>query len=72
MSDLEARLAALESRVGLGRQLAELAEVRTGIWEMTPGTAHDVENDEVFVVLAGADRGVRLGFSFLSTALTGF
>ena len=25
-----------------------------GIWEMTPGTATDVEVDEVFVVLAGA------------------
>ena len=25
-----------------------------GVWEMTPGTATDVEVDEVFVVLAGA------------------
>ena len=24
-----------------------------GIWEMTPGTATDVETDEVFIVLAG-------------------
>jgi len=39
-----------------------------GIWEMTPGTATDVELDEVFVVLAGsatvtgiADDPVELG-----------
>jgi uncharacterized cupin superfamily protein len=25
-----------------------------GVWEMTPGTAADVEDDEFFVVLAGA------------------
>lgn len=27
--------------------------VEIGVWEMTPGTASDVETDEVFVVLAG-------------------
>ena len=27
-----------------------------GVWEMTPGTATDVEVDEVFVVLAGRAR----------------
>ena len=31
-----------------------LAGVEVGVWEMTPGTATDVEVDEVFVVLAGA------------------
>ena len=29
-------------------------EVEVGIWEMTPGSARDVEADEVFVVLSGA------------------
>ncbi|MBO9534375.1 MAG: cupin domain-containing protein [Solirubrobacteraceae bacterium] len=27
--------------------------VTRGIWEMTPGTATDVEEDELFVVLSG-------------------
>lgn len=36
--------------------LATLGEVEVGIWEMTPGTASDVEVDEVFVVLAGHAR----------------
>ncbi len=27
-----------------------------GVWEMTPGTATDIEVDEVFVVLAGRAR----------------
>ena len=27
-----------------------------GVWEITPGTASDVETDEVFVVLAGRAR----------------
>lgn len=31
-------------------------EVEVGVWEMTPGTASDVESDEVFVVLAGHAR----------------
>lgn len=30
--------------------------VDIGLWEMTPGTATDVEEDEVFVVLAGRAR----------------
>lgn len=34
-------------------ELAELAGIQVGVWEMTPGAAHDVEADEVFVVLAG-------------------
>ena len=36
--------------------LAALGETEVGIWEMTPGTASDVEVDEVFVVLAGHAR----------------
>ncbi len=36
--------------------LAMLGEVEVGIWEMTPGTASDTENDEVFVVLSGHAR----------------
>jgi uncharacterized cupin superfamily protein len=33
--------------------LFEDAEREVGVWEMTPGTATDVEVDEVFVVLFG-------------------
>ncbi|WP_091227407.1 cupin domain-containing protein [Microbacterium sp. 3J1] len=36
--------------------LATIGEVEVGIWEMTPGTASDIEVDEVFVVLAGRAR----------------
>jgi len=32
---------------------ATLAGSEVGIWEMTPGTADDVEVDEVFVVISG-------------------
>ena len=39
-------------------------EVEVGIWEMTPGTASDVETDEVFVVLSG-----RATIRFVSPAL---
>lgn len=39
-------------RAGL-RTLTTVGEVEVGVWEMTPGTAVDVEVDEVFVVLAG-------------------
>ncbi|HET7801419.1 MAG TPA: hypothetical protein VFL38_13435, partial [Humibacillus xanthopallidus] len=31
----------------------ESAAAEVGVWEMTPGTATDVEADEVFVVLSG-------------------
>lgn len=34
-------------------ELARVGGVELGIWEMTAGTARDVEADEVFVVLAG-------------------
>ena len=33
--------------------LATLGDTEIGAWEMTPGTASDVEADEVFVVLSG-------------------
>ncbi len=36
------------------RALAAVAGAEVGIWEMTPGTATDVEVDEVFVVLSGS------------------
>lgn len=36
------------------RFVRSFGDVEVGIWEMTPGTARDVEADEVFVVLAGA------------------
>ena len=36
------------------RALTAVAGVEVGIWEMTPGTATDVEADEVFVVLSGS------------------
>ncbi len=39
------------------RPLAELTAaggVEIGVWEMTEGTAHDTEVDEVFLVLSGA------------------
>ena len=34
--------------------LGEFAGREYGVWEMTPGTMSDVENDEFFVVVAGA------------------
>ncbi len=36
------------------RALAAVAGVEVGVWEMSPGTATDVEVDEVFVVLSGS------------------
>ncbi len=35
-------------------EVATFGDVEIGVWEMTPGTATDVETDEVFIVLAGA------------------
>ncbi|MBT2483612.1 MULTISPECIES: cupin domain-containing protein [unclassified Microbacterium] len=35
------------------RILSTLGDTEIGVWEMTPGTASDVEADEVFVVLTG-------------------
>jgi uncharacterized cupin superfamily protein len=34
--------------------LGEFAGREYGVWEMTPGSMSDVENDEFFVVVAGA------------------
>jgi len=34
--------------------LGEFGEREYGVWEMTPGSMSDVENDEFFVVVAGA------------------
>lgn len=36
------------------RVLDERDGAEIGVWEMTPGTATDVEADEVFIVLAGS------------------
>ncbi|MDH2416176.1 cupin domain-containing protein [Nocardioides sp. CER19] len=36
------------------RALTALAGTEVGVWEMTPGTSVDVEDDEVFVVLSGS------------------
>lgn len=36
------------------RTVRTFDDVEVGIWEMTPGSARDVEADEVFVVLSGA------------------
>lgn len=35
-------------------EVTTFGDLEIGVWEMTPGTATDVETDEVFVVLAGA------------------
>ena len=34
--------------------LVVVAGAAVGVWEMTPGVATDVEEDEVFVVLSGS------------------
>jgi uncharacterized cupin superfamily protein len=36
------------------RALAAVSGVEVGVWEMSPGSATDVEVDEVFVVLSGS------------------
>lgn len=41
-------------------------EPEIGVWEMTPGTASDVEVDEVFVVIAGHGT-VRFDMPLLET-----
>lgn len=35
-------------------ELAGLGGLGIGVWEITPGTVTDVEDDEVFVVLSGS------------------
>lgn len=37
-------------------ELEDLAGCGVGIWEMTPGTATDIETEEAFVVLSGKAR----------------
>lgn len=37
-------------------ELGAFSGVGLGVWEMTPGTATDVEVDEVFIVLSGRAR----------------
>ena len=37
-------------------ELGRFAGLEVGVWEMAPGTATDVEADEVFVVIAGRAR----------------
>ncbi len=37
-------------------EVGAFSGVELGVWEMTPGTAVDVEADEVFVVLSGRAR----------------
>jgi uncharacterized protein len=45
----------VEGRPSAGmRSLAAVAGAAVGVWEMTPGVATDVEEDEVFVVLSGS------------------
>lgn len=36
--------------------LTTVGDVEIGVWEMTPGTASDLEDDEVFVVISGSAR----------------
>jgi uncharacterized protein len=35
------------------RSLGTVGDVEVGVWELTEGTVHDTEVDEVFVVLSG-------------------
>ncbi|MFJ3957478.1 cupin domain-containing protein [Arthrobacter sp. NPDC090010] len=35
-------------------ELEDLGDCGVGVWEMTPGTATDVESEETFVVLSGS------------------
>jgi uncharacterized cupin superfamily protein len=36
------------------RELGRLGDLEVGVWEIDPGTAEDVEADEIFVVLSGS------------------
>lgn len=42
-------------------ELGALGEAAVGVWEMTPGVDEDVEDDEIFVVLAGRGTVEFLG-----------
>ncbi len=54
---MSARLLSSDVLAGEAAPLTELrlpgGGVEVGTWEMAPGTDHDTEVDEVFVVLAG-------------------
>ena len=47
------RVLAADVLSGEAAPLIELGGAEVGTWEMAPGTDHDTEVDEVFVVLAG-------------------
>lgn len=47
------RVLATDVLAGAAAPLTTLGGAEIGTWEMAPGTDHDTEVDEVFVVLAG-------------------
>lgn len=47
------RILSTDVLAGDAAPLAELGGAEVGTWEMAPGTDHDTEVDEVFVVLTG-------------------
>lgn len=47
------RLLSADVLAGDAASLTELGGAEIGTWEMAPGTDHDTEVDEVFVVLTG-------------------
>jgi uncharacterized cupin superfamily protein len=47
------RVLSTDVLAGAAAPLAELGGAEFGTWEMAPGTDHDTEVDEAFVVLAG-------------------
>jgi uncharacterized protein len=53
MSDSSSRVLTTDVLAGEATPLTTLGDAEIGVWEMAPGTDHDTEVDEVFVVLAG-------------------
>ena len=47
------RVLAADVRTAALAPLTTLGDAEIGLWGMEPGTDHDTETDEVFVVLAG-------------------
>ena len=47
------RVLSTDVLAGEAAPLAELGAAEVGTWEMAPGTDHDTEVEEVFVVLTG-------------------
>jgi uncharacterized cupin superfamily protein len=47
------RVLATDVLAGAAAPLTQLGAAEVGTWEMAPGTDHDTEVDEVFVVLTG-------------------